>query len=623
MNHNTYKEPKYTVIMVMKLQLHANVPHDIDKPNAALGYLKSFLSSENIHITNIYWYLMPPKIVDLISIILASLQSKYIHTSHLTPLFTAYISRFFYRTESEKREHVQPTLIDSLFSSYTSLERVENAAKMFKNFIDYSIEYDNMADVDIAGFTIKMYQWFISKYIWSVLKELNPNITIVVGGLNERSEAVAFLKAFKNVDCAIWGEGELPLRELIRHHGDSLHEVPRLVYRDRNTGEIRITDVPGEKVLMYPFADHSDYFEQLKKFDLTISPQIPVFSTRYCRWNRCKFCNLHKGGTYYERPAKDIVEEIEYQSKKYDTDRFLFPDSDIGRKKNEDFELLLKSLLESVVKRKIPYDITAEISPLKLRRTHMEMMSNIRISVQIGFEALTDSILKKIDKMHRFAENIQALKFGNDYEMVMGGLNVLRSLPGECEEDVIESIENMKFLRFFLRRYNLTLSELTLYKGAPYFEDIPPEEREKRWVTNFLYTEMNRLNLIKEEVRWNFFGFGTHNLVNHLLWDQFADLLDRFQSNKISYEWREFPDGSSLVEEHNAVSGDQMYLLDEEETRIMKFCDSITYIDELKHEFPHVDVEDIITQLRGEHLLYADERGRLISILSERALRNL
>ncbi len=622
MNHNTYKEPKHKGIMVMKLHLHANIPHDIDKPNAALGYLKSFLSPEKIHITNIYWYLMPREIIDLISVTLASLQSTYIHTSHLTPLFTAYISRFFYKVEPEKVEHV-PTIVDSIFSSYTSLERIENAAQMFKDFIDYSIENDNMADVDIAGFTVKMYQWFINKYIWSELKELNPNITIVVGGLNGRSEAVSFLKAFKDVDCAIWGEGELPLRELIRHHHDSLDEVPHLCYREKNTNTIRTTNVSDENILVYPFADHSDYFDQLKRFDLTLSPQIPVFSTRFCRWNRCKFCNLHKGGTYYERPVTDIVEEIEYQSKKYDTDRFLFPDSDIKRRKNEDFELLLRNLLKSAVERKVPYDITAEISPLKLERTHIEMMSNIRISVQIGFEALTDSILKRMDKMHRFAENIQALKFGNDYEMVMGGLNVLRSLPGECEEDVIESIENMKFLRFFLRKYNLTPSELTLYRGAPYYEEIPSEEREKRWLTNFLYTEMNRLNLIKEEDRWNFFGFRAHDLKHHLLWDQFADLLDRFQSNEISYVWREFPDGSSLVEEHNAVSGDQMYLLDEKETRIMKFCDSITHIDELKHEFPHVDVEDIITQMKGEHLLYVDERGRLISILSTKVLRNL
>ena len=106
MNHNTYKEPKHKGIMVMKLHLHANIPHDIDKPNAALGYLKSFLSPEKIHVTNIYWYLMPREIIDLISVTLASLQSTYIHTSHLTPLFTAYISRFFYRVEPEKVEHV-------------------------------------------------------------------------------------------------------------------------------------------------------------------------------------------------------------------------------------------------------------------------------------------------------------------------------------------------------------------------------------------------------------------------------------------------------------------------------------------------------------------------------------
>ena len=40
-------------------------------------------------------------------------------------------------------------------------------------------------------------------------------------------------------------------------------------------------------------------------------------------------------------------------------------------------------------------------------------------------------------------------------------------------------------------------------------------------------------------------------------------------------------------------------------------------------ELPHADVEDIMTQVKGGHLLYADERGRLISILSTKVLKNL
>ena len=614
---NLYMLTQMNISMGMKLHLHANFPHDLDMPNAATGYLKSFLSKEkHLEITNVYWYLIPREIVNLISSTFAHFQDEYTLGSHSKALFAAYLSRFFYKPEPEnKNTFAQPTAVESFFSSRVSLERIKNIAKALKEFFDYSIENEHMADVDMAGFTVKLYQWFLSGYIWSKLKDLNPNITIVVGGLDTQDAARAFMETFKDIDYAVWGEGEVPLRELVRHADDThaLEEVPRLVYRKKN--ELHVTDVPCGRLATYPFADHTDYFKRYRKLDLTLFPQIPIFGTRSCRWNRCKFCNLNKGGSYYERPIKDIIGEIEYQSKRYAVDRFLFLDSDIGRKNNSDFEELLTALLNSVSEREIPYDIGAEISPLRLNRKNVQMMSKIRISVQIGFEAVTDSLLKKMNKMHHFAENIQALKFGKDYELTLTGLNIIRNLPDECEKDIIESMENLTFLRFFLNQYTLDPIELNLYKGTQYYEEIPLEEREKRWVVNVLYTEMNQVGLI-EGYRWEFFGFAS-NLKHHLLWNQFVDLLKKFQKARISYVWLEFNDGSSLIEEQSTLTGPKNHFLNELETTILKFCDSIKHMRQLENEFPHTDVEAIVSHLRKERLLYYDDEKKwLISVLS-------
>ncbi|MGC1122137.1 MAG: DUF3795 domain-containing protein [Candidatus Methanofastidiosia archaeon] len=298
-------------------------------------------------------------------------------------------------------------------------------------------------------------------------------------------------------------------------------------------------------------------------------------------------------------------------------DRFVFLDADIGRKNEEDFKDFLKRLLNSVDTRGAPYDIVADISPQRLTRETIQMMSKIRMGVQIGFEALTDSLLRKMNKMHSFAENIQALKFGNEYGLRMYGLSILRNLPGETEYDVMESMEQMKVLRFFLRQYPLSLSELTLYKRAPYFSEIPPDERETRWVVNFLYDEICQQGLIKEKDRWDFFGFRAHDLMHHQFWDRVADLLEQVQSKDISYSWLESAEGSVLTE-YNQVTGDKKYLLTRMETDILKFCDSITFLEQLKDRSPDDNIEDVILQLRKENLLYVDERNRLISIPSAR-----
>ncbi len=612
--------------MVVKLHLHSSFPQDQRRPNAALGYLKSALSEEkNLDVTNIYWYLMPPKLMNSMSAILANLYSGYGPESFRSPIFAAYLCRFLLKTEPKKKNAFnRPTIIESALSSRMPLEKVENTARTFRNFVDYTIEAKNMADVDIAGFTINLYQWITNWYVWSNLKRLNPNIIILAGGLDTPEEAVLFMEKFKDIDLAIWGEGEVPLRELVRHFDDkhSLDRVPRLVYRKRN--ELHFTSAPDERLEKHLIADHTDYFNRLRELNLTTSPEIPIVSSRSCRWNRCKFCVLNKGVAYHERPVKDVVKEIEYQSKKHNINRFFFTDSDIGRKTDKEFEELLRSLLESVAERKAFYEIMGGITPIRLTRKNTEMMSKIKMSVQMGFEAMTDPILKGMDKMHRVAENIQALKFGNDAGISLIGLNVIRNLPGVGEEDVMESIENLGYLRFFLNRYRLKITELNLFKRAPYYEEISPEEKEERWVESSMYTELERLGLIKEDDRWDFFGFQAHSLYYHHVWDQFAITLEKLQSSDIRYTWSEFPDGSSLVQEHNQMSGNRKYFLDAVETRILKFCDSIKNVHQLKNEFPQENVEEIISPLIEENLLYFEkERARLLSILSTKAIQKL
>lgn len=589
----------------MKLHLHANFPYEVNVPNAALGYLKSALSNQNVEVTNVYWYLPPQEIFESIYKILMNFKKRISLFDPCTVL-AAYVARSFYPHDMYKS-----TIIETILDSYSSLEDIKDVSKSFKAFVDYSLETKKMADVDVAGFTVKFYQWMLNRYIWCRLKAENPNITIVVGGLDTRKEAHIVMETFKEVDYAVWGAGEYPLQKLVNLYEDRtcLDEVPHLVYRRNN--DVCSTDAFAPQV-NYSFADHTDYFEQVT---LDISPQIPIISTRSCKWDRCKFCNENKGVPYYERPLRDVIEEIEYQSKTYDVDRFIFLDADIGRKTDKDFKEFLKNLLISVKKRERPYEIVADISPQRLTRENTQLMADIRIGVQIGFEALTDSLLKKMCKMHSFAENIQALKVANDYNMDMYGLNVLRNLPEESEADVIESMKNVKLLRFFLNQNNLSLSELTLYKRAPYYREIPQVEREKRWVVNFLYDEVKRMGLIKEKNKWDFFGFRAQNLMHHQLWEEVADLLGRMESENITYSWVESSKGSVLCE-NNQVSGSKQYLLTKVETDILKFCDSIISLEELKSAFPQENIEEIVSQLTEAHLLYVDNRKRLISIPS-------
>jgi hypothetical protein len=450
---------------------------------------------------------------------------------------------------------------------------------------------------------------------------LNPDITIVVGGLGTQKDAEVFMQVFPDVDYCIYGEGEVPLKKLIQNIDVS--EVPRLVYRENDTC---ITTYTGEyRLEPAPFADHTDYFERLKEVDSTISPIIPLISAWSCRWNRCKFCRVNEGVTYYEKPIKAVIGELEHQSTTHGTNKFYFVDTDFGRKKKKEFEGLLLEILKSVDKRKSPYQIWATASPVVLTRKNVEMMSKIRIDIQIGFEALTDALLKNMDKMHRFAENIQALKFGKDYRMDIHGLNIIRNVPGEQKEDVIESMGNLQYLRFLIQEYNLRLTELTLFKRSGYFQETSPQEKEEKWVVNALYDEIKQMDLFGEDFRWDFFGFRAKELDHHVLWDQVEYILKKYEEADIDYKWLEFSDGCSVIEEYNSLDGIKKYGLTQVETDILKFCDEITSVEQVKNALsvPEKDIDDAVSQLVNGNLLYADKKGRLISVVSIKNIQKI
>ena len=73
------------------------------------------------------------------------------------------------------------------------------------------------------------------------------------------------------------------------------------------------------------------------------------------------------------------------------------------------------------------------------------------------------------------------------------------------------------------------------------------------------------------------------------------------------------------------MTGSKGYLLSEVETTILTFCDSIKSIQEVKHEFPSMgeEIDDVLSQLGKENLLYVDKDKRLIPILSVESMRRI
>jgi radical SAM superfamily enzyme YgiQ (UPF0313 family) len=591
--------------------LNCTLPYKRDMPNPALGYLKGFLQAQGIEVKNVYWNaVLSRKIDDLYRGL-----GRNPRSGELFPLeeVTLYVFRQLMGTDDHHLSGIGALLL----SSFTRRELSEAVASI-KDTIDWYIKKENLHEGGLTGFTLKFFQWPMSFYMINRLKELNPDIKVVIGGIDDESQAAAFMRALTQADYAIYGEGEYPLTYLVKalEEGTDLNQVPQLVYREGTAIVKGAPPVHCPPLDGYPFADHTDYFGAVKEFMGISQPVIiPIWGSRSCNWNKCKFCVLNRGYEYRSRSPEHVVQELEFQSKKHKSDTFMFVDTDVvGNKKR--FRKLLKLLAESVWNRKKPYQLFAEISPIFIdSETAKSMKLASFAQVQVGFEALTDSLLQKMRKRQKFAHNIQVLKYGSQYGLDIGGLNVIKGIPTETEEDVMENIANLKFLRFFFDKYHLNPIPLVLAEGSPFYEEMPEEDR-KSWKESLYWLEVAPTGLIPESDRFELFGFQKNGEYHRILWRRFESILTFFTQLKCSYEWIEYKDGS-LVEEKGIRFG--RYALDRDETDILIYCDSIKTFSNVKERFSHLSEDKILEMmgnLKNGGLLYYDKDLRtIISVL--------
>jgi radical SAM superfamily enzyme YgiQ (UPF0313 family) len=611
-NRNSYKQYRGLFILIgVIMMLHCAPPYRYDHPNAALGYLKGFLEAKGIPVKNVYWNLILYK--EIMN------WEERMAGSH--PIFMKLDA--FYTTATFVSKHLlagprtsAKTPFDTFFSSFLTEEEVSELITSVKNKIDQYIKEHNLHKAQCAGFTFKSQQWLMNSYIMSRLKEMNPDIPIVIGGITNEAQGRKFMNVFPLVDFAIWGEGEYPLFHLVEslEDGTPLEKVPQLIYRDTEIVSTYQGSNHGN-LDEYPFADHSDYFPALEQFVPThVTVFIPIWGSRACPWNTCRFCVDNEDYQYRARSPENIIEEILFQSENYNIDTFAFVDSELpGNKKR--FKTLLKYLIQLSAERNEPYHFFGEVSPIFIDpETVTAMRLASFIGIQIGFEAVTDALLEKMQKRQKFAHNIQALKLGLRYHLNIGGRFILREIPTESVEDILESCRNLKFLRFLFNTYSIGPSLFLLYKDSPFYNEMSEKEREA-WNYNPYWIEISPTGLIPESDRFEFFGFSRERPC-HSLWDDFEMMLNFYTRQTYSYTWIEYTHGSFSEEK-----GPKTYhfSLDRDETDLLIFCDLVKSLHEVKKEFSHIPEDNLVkimhTLNQVGFLYYDRDMHAIISVL--------
>lgn len=231
------------------------------------------------------------------------------------------------------------------------------------------------------------------------------------------------------------------------------------------------------------------------------------------------------------------------------------------------------------------------------------------VYVQIGYESVSDNILVKINKKNSFASNLLFIKWAIEYDINVVGLNVLRGLLDETDADILESIDNLYFMRFYKSVGNIkhNVSMLAVNEMSRYYKEICSNGK-----TNEMYYDPVMERLPKGYVRHDD-EFKIYQLVRKYqnpLWNNFVATDHFFDVHTFSYKLIVLSNNTIIYQERrdnievNTLSFERNGI----HWKILMFYNekvrSITEILEHFKATSETDIKDTITALYSQGLLY-------------------
>jgi len=318
----------------------------------------------------------------------------------------------------------------------------------------------DFSECRLIGFSVCFSQLPASLYTAQKIKKKWPEIPIVFGGSTcTPSLGRSLLKLFPEIDFVITGEGEQPLKELFVHlkeHGPL--SCPAILSQDVSKDRHKQTSTEEiHDLSSLPLAEYDDYFQHLQDTKLDFIPVLPLEFSRGCWWNKCSFCNLNlQWHGYRFKKAEQMLAEVRTLLNKYQCVDFTFCDNALPVKESDIF-------FAETARSGLDLRFFGEIRTLKKRSTYRQYRKGGLNSVQIGIEALSDSLLGRMRKGTTVMDNIAAMKFAFEAGIALDG-NLILEFPGATSEEVQETL---RILDKVLPFRPLTAATFFLGHGSP------------------------------------------------------------------------------------------------------------------------------------------------------------
>ncbi|MFX1593522.1 MAG: B12-binding domain-containing radical SAM protein [Promethearchaeota archaeon] len=307
----------------------------------------------------------------------------------------------------------------------------------------------------------------ISYAIAKLVKEVNPNCTVVFGGRHPTFESDSTIK-INEVDIIVRGEGELTFRELI------IKGTPE--------GVKGISFKSNGKVIHNPDRPLIKDFENIRfpARDLTKNNKYKMFTVRLetvetsrgCPY-KCKFCTTHVFNKNLWRPrsVEKIIKELKLISQNRKVTDIFFVDDNLTVDTKR-IENLCDKIIELKQKKEInDFKFFAQIRVDSIIKAPQMVNKMARAGfwvVFIGIESVNEESLKNVRKGFEFNNVIEALKILHKNNIIVIGNLIIGIDLKETEEDVIKEIKFMKTVDVDIVSFVL----LTPFPGSDTFKEL-------------------------------------------------------------------------------------------------------------------------------------------------------
>lgn len=444
------------------------------------------------------------------NILLTTLNSKFIHTALSIRYLKSYCKEDFPSIDIEEYTINQNT--------------------------DYIAREIYKKNADIVAFSTYIWNMRETLEITEILKTVNPDITIILGGPEVSYNAEDILKDNDHIDYIIYGEGEETLKQLLLNIRDrkDIGSIQGIVYRNgkniyTNPARALIENLDS---IPSPFDDDIESFRN----------KIAYFeSSRGCPFN-CQFClsSTIKGVRFFslERAKSDLKKLIDIG-----VSQVKFVDRTFNAKKGYAMEIMNFIVEQKTKGINFHFEVTAHLVDDEM----IDFLSNIKAGLfqfEVGVQSTNADTLKAIDRTTDFEKLSYVINRINSFNNIHLHLDLIAGLPYEGYESFRKSFNDV----YHLNPHKLQLGFLKLLRGSELrkksdeygfkFIDIAPYEvLENDYIS---YEELSKLKNVEDIVdkygnEWYF-----KNTIDYIIGNYFETPFDFYKDFSNYWELKEY-----------------------------------------------------------------------------------